>query len=65
MTAKTVLTMVLFCPNVSLLLGDFGKNIGEVTIVTIPFKRLNLSASPRHGTLFLFTLAKAIFYPSS
>lgn len=34
----------------SLVLGDFGKDIGEVTAVTIPFKRLTLSASPRHGT---------------
>ena len=34
----------------SLVLGDFGKNIGEVTIGTIPFKRLSLFAFPRHGT---------------
>ncbi len=37
-------------PNLSLVLGDFGKDIGEVTAVTIPFKRLDLSASSRHGT---------------
>lgn len=34
----------------SLVLGDFGRNIGEVTTVTIPFERLDLFASPRHGT---------------
>ena len=34
----------------SLVLGEKGKVIGEVTVVTIPFKRLDLSASPRHGT---------------
>jgi transposase len=37
-------------PNLSLVLGDFGKDIGEVTAVTIPFKRLDLSTSSRHGT---------------
>jgi hypothetical protein len=50
MTVKTVLTMVRTRPNLSLVLGDFGRDIGEVTAVTIPFERLDLSASLRHGT---------------
>ena len=34
----------------SLVLGVVGNDIGEVTLVTIPFKRLDLRAHLGHGT---------------
>jgi hypothetical protein len=55
-------------PNLSLVLGDVGRDIGEVTSVTIPFERLDLFVSPRHGTSKIHTQQSLVtknFYESA
>ncbi|WP_160111623.1 hypothetical protein [Tolypothrix sp. NIES-4075] len=46
----------------SLVLGVAGNDIGEVTLVTIPFKRLDLRAHPGHGTPQIQKLDSRVVY---